>query len=250
MSKILFIASNNGLWAEELQGPWDALKKAGHNLTLATHKGKTPLPMKISMDPEMDDPIQHYKVNPAEIVNRVKELLKSGEWDNPIKTADAKMDDYKAIVIVGGPGAPIDITGNPIVHKLLLDAYKSNKIIGTICYAVAALVFTRDPDNGNKSIINGKTVTAHPHAWDFDFDMTYDLVNTTEDNDSPNIVTPGFIFPLQYIVEDAVGAGGKVIANASANRENPCIAYDEPFVSALSVESSIAFGQKLVELIK
>jgi hypothetical protein len=26
MSKILVIASNYGLWAEELQAPWDALK--------------------------------------------------------------------------------------------------------------------------------------------------------------------------------------------------------------------------------
>ena len=41
--KILFVASNYGLWAEELQAPWDTLKAAGHELTLSTYLGKTPL---------------------------------------------------------------------------------------------------------------------------------------------------------------------------------------------------------------
>lgn len=35
--KILFVASNYDVWAEELQAPWDALKKARHiQLTKAT----------------------------------------------------------------------------------------------------------------------------------------------------------------------------------------------------------------------
>jgi putative intracellular protease/amidase len=50
--KVLVIASNYGVWAEELQGPWDALRQAGHDLTLATYLGKTPLPGAISMDPD------------------------------------------------------------------------------------------------------------------------------------------------------------------------------------------------------
>ena len=37
--KILVIASNYGVWAEELQAPWDALNRAGHRLTLATYLG-------------------------------------------------------------------------------------------------------------------------------------------------------------------------------------------------------------------
>src|SRR3712207_8907335 len=118
MSKnVLVIASNYGLWAEELQGPWDALTNAGHNLTLATYMGKKPLPMVFSEDPDFEDPVQHVKVNTPEVVARVKELLASGAWDNPIKVADANMDDYDVLVMVGGPGAPLDVTGNPAVHR-------------------------------------------------------------------------------------------------------------------------------------
>lgn len=250
MSKrILLIASNYGLWAEELQAPWDALKGAGHQLTLATFNGMTPLPFHLSMDPDFIDPMLKIPMNPPELLTRVNEILDSGEWEHPIKITDANMEDYDALVIVGGPGAAVDIAGNMFVHQLILNAYKNNKIIGALCYAVAALVFTRDPDANNKSIIHGKSVTAHPHAWDFDVDVAYDVVRPTPENPNMKLVTSGFLFPLQYIVEDAVGRKEKVIADEQATRNNPCVAWDAPFVTGLSVESSKMFGEKLVEIL-
>lgn len=248
MKKVLFIASNYGLWAEELQAPWDAVKKAGFEAVLATHFGRKPNPFKVSVDPELIDPVQNYKVNPIEVVERVKAILKTGEWDNPIRTDEAKAEDYAAIIGVGGPGAPLDITGSPGVHRLLYSAYKHGKILGAVCYAVGAFAFTRDPENNNKSIVYGKTVAAHPHSWDFDFDLGYELLD--EKDDKLNLITPGFVYPLQYMMEDAVGPEGQVIADETANRNKPCVTYDAPFLTALSVESSIAFGEKLVELLK
>lgn len=246
---VLVLASNYGLWAEELQAPWDAMKKAGHNLTLATFLGKTPLPFKLSMDPEFIDPMLNIPMNPPELLSRVNEILDTGEWNNPITFNEANMKDYDALVIVGGPGAAVDIAGNMFVHRLTLDAYKSGKVIGALCYAVAVLAFTRDPGNGNKSIIHQKRVTAHPHAWDFDVDVVYDVVRSTADNPDMKLRTAGFLFPLQYMVQDAVGDPGKVLSDEKANRQKPCIAWDAPFVTGLSVESSVAFGEKLVEVL-
>lgn len=247
--KVLILASNYGLWAEELQAPWDAFNQAGFEVVLATKTGKTPLPFKPSVDPDFMDPIQNYHVNPPEVVNRVREILATGEWSNSITIDVANMEDYAAIVIVGGPGAPLDLAGNIKVHELLLDAYKSDKIIGALCYGVGALIFSRDPDNDNKSIIYGKHVVAHPHGWDFYADMDYPLEGATPDNPGTDLVTAGFVFPLQYITEDAVGPEGSVLADDTANREKPVVVYDHPFVTGLSVESSIAFGEKLVEVL-
>ena len=185
--KVLFIASNYGLWAEELEAPWTALRNAGHELTLATYLGKTPLPIAVSLDPEFIDPLQNYKVNPQDVIDRVNSLLNNGEWSNPIKTNEVDMKKYDALVIVGGPGAPLDITGNSYVHDIIYSAYRDKKVIGALCYAVAALSFTRDPENDNRSILYGKSVTAHPHSWDFNFDMAYDLVNATNDNPGTNL---------------------------------------------------------------
>lgn len=247
--KVLVLASNVGLWGEELQAPWDALKKAGFTVRLATEQGKTPLPLQLSVNREFIDPMQNYKVNPDDVVDRIEALVRTGEWDKPLKIADAKMSDFDALVIVGGPGSPLDLVGNSKVHDLVRDAYRSKKVVGALCYAVGALAMTRDPKNNNKSVILGKTIVAHPREWDFTGDLNYPLAGATPDNPGTNLVTPGFVYPLQPIVEDAVGANGKVIAKPEANRDKPVVHYDPPFVTAQSVESSIAFGKKLVEVL-
>jgi putative intracellular protease/amidase len=247
MKKVLMMASNVGLWAEELQAPWDALKKAGHDLTLATHQGRTPLPLEISMDPDFIDPFQHYNVNPREVVERTEEILQNGEWDDVIKIEDARMSDYDAVVIVGGPGSALDLVGNPDVHELLVDAYTAGKPIGALCYAVGCLIWARKPEDG-KSIIWGRRVAAHPAAWDFKADMGYTLHGSSDGNAGTDLVTRGFVFPLQVVVEDAVGPDGRVESDPSTNRSAPLVVVDYPFVTALSVESSIAFGDALVEV--
>ncbi|SFC36436.1 DJ-1/PfpI family protein [Spirosoma endophyticum] len=248
MSKnVLILASNVGLWGEELQAPWDALKKAGFNVTLATPKGLTPLPLQLSMDKGFVDPMQNYNVNPAEVVDRINEILDTGEWDTPIKIEDAKMEDYDALVLVGGPGSPLDIVGNAYVHDLCVKAFNQEKVLGALCYAVGAFVWARDVDTLHRPIIYGKKIVAHPRAWDFTGPLNYPLVRTTPENAGTDLVTQGFVFPLQVIVEDAVGPMGKVYSDPTTNREKPQVMYDHPFVTALSVESSIAFGDKMVE---
>ena len=159
------------------------------------------------------------------------------------------MDDYDSLVLVGGPGAPLDITGNPAVHRLAEKAFADGKIIGAMCYAIGALVWARYPDNHGKSVLWGKTVVAHPREWDFTGDLPYPLDGTTEDNPGTNLLTPGFVFPLAVIVEDAVGPDGKVVSDPTTSRACPSVIYDHPFVTGLSVESSAAFGDKLAHVL-
>ena len=246
---VLIAATNYGVWAEELQAPWDILNGAGHNVTLTTNQGKKPLMLEVSVDPTFVDPIQNYPTNPAEVCERAKELQRGEEWAHPVKFADAKMADYDALVLTGGLGAMLDMANNAALHKLLLDAFHTDKLIGALCYSVATLVFARDPKNDYKSIIYGKKITAHPRAWDFDFDLTYGLLEPTPDNAGTDVVTPGFLYPLEDLVRDAVGPSGECIAVAAANRENPRVEFDWPFVSGTSVESSIAYGEKVAEVL-
>jgi len=250
--KVLICATNYGSWGEELQAPWDIIKAAGHQVTLATPLGKKPLPLAVSVDPNFFDPVIKFHVNPPEVCKRIKELVDGNEWAHPITFKNAQMKDHDAIVLTGGLGAMIDMCNNYNLHKLIMDAYGSNKLIGALCYAVTTLVFIRDPKNGNKSIIYGKKVTAHPAAWDFygpEFDFTYDLYGATPDNKGTDVHTPGFLWPLEPLVRDAVGPKGQCVARVSTNRENPEVAFDWPFVSGTSVESSIAYGKKIVEVL-
>jgi putative intracellular protease/amidase len=251
--KVLVIATNYGSWGEELQAPWDILNQEGYAVTLATPLGKKPLPLKVSVDPEFVDPIQKYKVNPPEVCQRIKELVAGDEWAHPLELKDAKMADYDAIVLTGGLGAMLDMCNNWELHRLIREAYMADKLIGALCYAVSTLVFLRNPQNDNRSIIYGKTVTAHPTAWDFygpGFDFIYDLYGATDDNKGSDVHTPGFLWPLEHLVRDAVGPEGRCIARASTTREDPEVAFDWPFVTGTSVESSIAYGRKLAEVLK
>ena len=140
--KIIVCATNYGVWGEELQAPWDALRDAGHDLTLATPQGKKPLPLQISVDPSFMDPMQNYQVNPPQVCDRVKELVAGQEWANPKRFKDLKMADYDSIVVAGGLGSMLDLGNNPALHRLVLDAYYADKMIGMICYANAVLAFT------------------------------------------------------------------------------------------------------------
>jgi putative intracellular protease/amidase len=251
--KVLICATNYGTWGEELQAPWDIIKKAGHDVTLATPLGKKPLPLAVSVDPDFVDPIINFKVNPPEVCARIKELTDGDEWADPITFKNANMADYDTIVLTGGLGAMIDMCNNYNIHKLLLDAFRSDKLIGALCYAVTALVFCREPKMDYKSIIYGKSITAHPAAWDFygpDWDFTYDLYGATEDNKGTDVHTPGFLWPVEHLVRDAVGPNGACIARINANRDDPEVHYDWPFVTGTSVESSIAYGEKIVEVLE
>ncbi len=250
--KVLVLATNYGSWGEELQAPWDALNKAGFNVTLATPLGKKPLPLAVSVDPDFVDPIINFNVNPPEVCARIKELTDGDEWANPLTFKEAKMENYDAIVLTGGLGAMIDMCNSYNVHKLLMDAYRANKLIGGLCYAIASLVYTRDPKNDYKSIIFGKQITAHPRAWDFygaDWDFTYDLYGATEDNKGTDVHTPGFLWPLEDLVRDAVGENGACISRINASRIDPEVHVDWPFVTGTSVESSIAYGDLIVEVL-
>ena len=74
-------------------------------------------------------------------------------------------------------------------------------------------------------------------------------VSTPPENPSPDFQTPGFLFPLRAVMEGAVGPEGRVISPPETTRDHPCVNYDHPFVTALSVESSQAFGEKLAEVL-
>lgn len=251
--KVLVCATNYGSWGEELQAPWDALRKAGHELTLATPLGKKPLPLEVSVDPDFIDPVINAHTNPPEVCKRIKELVDGDEWSNPISFKSADMKDYDVIVLTGGLGAMIDMANNYNLHKLIMDAYYSDKLICSLCYAVATLVFCRDPKADYKSIVYGKTITAHPRAWDFygpDYDSTYTLYGATEDNHGTDVHTPGFLYPIEDLIRDAVGPNGNCVARINANRNDPEANFCWPFVTAASVESSIAYGNLIVKVLE
>jgi hypothetical protein len=78
----------------------------------------------------------------------------------------------------------------------------------------------------------------------------YDVYGATDDNHCvPELITPGFLWPLEDLVRDAVGPNGACIARINTSREDPQVYYDHPFITGTSVESSIAYGDLVVKVL-
>jgi len=64
---------------------------------------------------------------------------------------DANVDDYNAVVFVGGAGSSIYFN-NPKAHEIARNAFNKGKVIGAICIAPSILA--------NAGILKGKKVTS------------------------------------------------------------------------------------------
>jgi putative intracellular protease/amidase len=267
MRKILTILSEYGYWGEELIGPLETLDAAGYQVDFATPTGKRPVALPPSMDPTFVDPPLGRTVVSEEMAQKVKLLddPKNPRLDNPIilsewlpdrpywseekflrameaynNAVDAVQKDieqYDALLIVGGSGPIVDLANNHRVHDLILSFYKLGKPIAAECYGVTCLAFARDLAD-RKSIIWGKHVTGHCKEYDYK-DGTGFVGSDLNMGPPP--------YPLEYILRDATGPDGGYHGNFG--REISVI-VDYPFITGRSTADSYTTGQKLVEVLE
>jgi putative intracellular protease/amidase len=265
MSKqVLCILSEWGFWGEELIGPLSALQHAGHRVQFATAKGRRPPALPPSMDPEFIDPPLGRPVTSEENARKTREINSSSQLDDPINLSawlpeqpyrssatflremeaynkrldaiSAELDEYDALLIVGGSGPIIDMANNYRVHELVLDFYRKNKPIAAECYGVTCLAFARSLDD-RRSIIWGRHVTGHP--IDYDYHDGTGFVGTDLNMGPPP-------YPLEYILRDAVGPDGQYHGNVG--HETSAI-VDYPFITARSTGDSYLCGRLLVDVL-
>ena len=74
--------------------------------------------------------------------------------------SDVKMNDYQALVLIGGPGAQ-DYLQNQDLHRLAQQAIQQNKVVAAICVAPAILA--------EAGVLAGKQATVWSSAIDHSF---------------------------------------------------------------------------------
>lgn len=267
MKKILVVLSEWGYWGEELVGPLEVLDAAGYQIDFATPTGKRPVALPPSMDPTFVDPPLGRPVVSDEMADKVKQLddaknprldspITLSEWlpDRPywsaakavraweayynaVDEAHGDLEQYDALLIVGGSGPIIDLANNHRVHDLILGFYKLGKPIAAECYGVTCLAFARDLDD-RKSIIWGKHVTGHCKEYDY-------LDGTGFVGTDVNFGPPPY--PLEYILRDATGPDGQYHGNFG---KEISVIVDYPFVTGRSTADSYTTGKKLVEVLE
>ena len=262
--RILTIVSEWGYWGVELIGPMERLEAAGYTLEFATPNGRRPVALPPSYDPTYVDPPLNYNVTTSEDAEKVKAVEASDKLANPINLsewfperpyfssenflrkfeayfagvakAQAELEKYDGLLLVGGSGPILDMVNNQRVHDVILGFHKADKPIAAICYAVAILVFARD-FNERKCLIEGKHVTGHCIEYDYHDGTGFVGADI-------NIGPPPYV--LEYMLRDAVGPNGQYHSNFG---KFTSVIVDWPFVTARSLQGSYEFGDRFVDML-
>jgi putative intracellular protease/amidase len=193
---------------------------------------------KIEASDRLDNPINLSEFLPERPYLSVENYLRYLEiYHHKIEHIEKKLEQYDALLLVGGSGPIVDMVNNQRVHDLILAFYKTQKPIAAECYGVTCLAFARD-FRERKSIIWGKHVTGHPIEYDYKDGTGFLGVDF-------NMGPPPY--PLEYILRDATGPGGQYHGNVG-NRTSVIVDY--PFITSRSTASSYLCGEKLVECLE
>ena len=120
MKKAVMVIAQDNFRDEELFEPKDILEKAGIDVKIASSGLKS-----------------------------AKGML-GGTAEPEVLLKDISAKDYDAVIFVGGAGASV-YWDDPVAHRLITEAYNSDKIVGAICIAPVTLA--------KAGILKGKKAT-------------------------------------------------------------------------------------------
>lgn len=262
--KVLVVLSEYGYWGEELVGPLDVLDAKGFETVFATPKGNRAHALPPSMEEGYFDPPLGKCVTDAHFARRTQEVDASDRLNDPIDLSswfperpyfsssnfahqleayytarDAawkQLEDYDALLMVGGSGPLIDMVNNQRLHDVILGFRQLGKLVVAECYAVTALAFAREWTD-RTSILWGKHVTGH--ALEYDYKDGTGFLNTDLNMGPPP-------YPLEFILRDAVGPDGQY--HGGVGRERSTV-LDYPFLTGRSTQDSTLVGELMVEVL-
>jgi putative intracellular protease/amidase len=263
--RILTVLSEFGYWGEELVGPLETLDPQGFTIDFVTAKGRRPHALPPSMQPGYFDPPLKKVVTDEHYARLTCEIDLSTRLDNPINLSMwfperpyfndpnfghelenyhnqreqcfKDLQQYDALLIVGGSGPIVDLVNNQRLHDVILGFYYQNKLIAAECYGVTCLAFAREWTD-RKSIIWGKHVTGH--ALEYDYKDGTGFLNTDLNMGPPP-------YPLEFILRDAVGPDGQY--HGGVGRTCSTV-LDYPFLTGRSTQDAHLVGEVMVDVLE
>lgn len=147
-----------GFWWSELVHPYWEFVENGYNVEVFSPDGG-----KLQGD-SYSDPRDPSKYSADDLLSlgfiSSPEHMKLVDNSRPIK--DLKLDDFDAVLFVGGQGPMYTFFNDDRVHKLAAQFYEAGKVTAVICHATCILLKTR-LSNG-KLLVEGKTWTGFANS--------------------------------------------------------------------------------------
>jgi putative intracellular protease/amidase len=266
---ILCCLSEWGYWGEELVGPYDVLTDPNHGyqVDFMTPTGQKPHALPPSMEAGFRDPPLDKVVTSEHFAQRTREIDESNLLAKPKDLStwfpqmpyfnsagfghaledyytkrDAcweELDNYDALLLVGGSGPMVDMVNNERLHDVILGFLAKGKLIAAECYSVTCLAFARDWTE-RRSIIAGKHVTGHAREYDYKDGTGFLYPGVTANFGPP-------FYPLEYILRDAVGPDGEYHGGVGHTLST---ILDYPFLTGRSTQDSQLVGELIIQVLE
>ncbi|MEM6928150.1 MAG: type 1 glutamine amidotransferase domain-containing protein [Myxococcota bacterium] len=160
---ILFVAANPavgpltgwpiGFWLAELTHPYTAFVEAGYAVEIRSPKGGALQPDSYS-DPE---DASRYSAHDLLSLGFKKSPEHAALLEDTARIAGVDVEDYAAVLLVGGQSPMVTFIDDPAVHQLVTAFYEAGKPTALLCHATCVLLKAR-LSNGQR-LVAGKTWT-------------------------------------------------------------------------------------------
>jgi putative intracellular protease/amidase len=165
---VLIVASNPavseqtgwriGFWWAELTHTYWEFTERGYRVDVASPDGG-----KLEGDAYSDPrDASGYSADDLLSLGFISSPKHSGLVEQSKPLADVAVDDYDAVMLVGGQGPMYTFWNDDRVHRLVTSFYEAGKIAAVICHAVCVLLKTRLTDG--RLLVEGKTWTGFANS--------------------------------------------------------------------------------------
>ncbi|MEY9854925.1 putative intracellular protease/amidase [Catenulispora sp. GAS73] len=204
-----------GFWAEEAVVPYQVLKAAGHEVTVATPGGVVPTADAGSLSAQVNGGEDGAR-QMSDAVAAMTELR------SPLTLADVSVDDYDAVFYPGGHGPMEDLAEDADSGRVLSTALASGKPLAVVCHGPAALLAAHTADG--TSAFAGYRVAAF----------------TNEEE-----VQGGLADKAKWLLEDRLLADGVVVDKAAP--WTPHVVVDRNLITGQNPMSSAPLAAELLK---
>jgi putative intracellular protease/amidase len=146
-----------GFWWAELTHPYYEFVEHGYKVDICSPDGG-----KLQGD-AMSDPRDEVKLMADDLISLgfINSPPHSALLDNSKPLSQVKVNDYDAILFVGGEGPMYTFYDNDLVHKVVADFYKAGKITAVLCHGTCLLLKAKVD---GKFLVTGKTWTGFANS--------------------------------------------------------------------------------------
>jgi putative intracellular protease/amidase len=166
--RVLVLASNPavseqtgwpiGFWWAELTHPYWEFVEHGYEIDVASPAGG-----ELRGD-SWSDPRDESKYSADDLISlgfiNSPEHMKLVKASKPL--AEVRVDDYDALLVIGGQGPMYTFFENDTVHGVIRDSFEAGKPTAVICHGTCALLKTRLSDGS--LLVEGKTWTGFANS--------------------------------------------------------------------------------------